>query len=236
MIEFNHAIPWDLIARILVGSFLGALLGLERGIHGQAAGLRTHILVSTGSAVFMILSINVANFGVPILPEITRVTDPGRIAAQIVTGIGFLGAGAIIKDGFTIRGLTTAASLWITAAIGMAAGAGFFFIAFITTMIALFSLVVLHNIEKLYPKDVYRELKITVPLETNVSQILALVESHQIKIIHFDLKRDYDQQLMMVEIFLRLIHKSTADSASHTIIEALEKAEIPMRSAEWRHD
>ena len=97
----------DLIIRMLLASLLGGLIGLERDLHGRAAGLRTHLLVSLGAAVFTILSElvsrNSAGTGI--------MTDPGRIAAQIVTGIGFLGAGVIIKEGVNVRGLTTAACL-----------------------------------------------------------------------------------------------------------------------------
>src|SRR5919106_2515279 len=101
--------------RLLLAAVLGACVGLEREIHEHPAGMRTHLLVSLGAAGFTVLSI--AGF-----PSVGA--DPARVAAQIVTGIGFLGAGAILKEGATIKGLTTAASLWVVASIGMAAGAG----------------------------------------------------------------------------------------------------------------
>lgn len=129
--------PLDLAAdsgyalRLLVAAILGALVGLEREIHDHPAGMRTHLLVSLGSGGFTVLSI--AAFPAP-------GADPGRIAAQIVSGIGFLGAGAILKEGVTIRGLTTAASLWAVAAVGMAAGAGAWVIAVTITAIAIISL------------------------------------------------------------------------------------------------
>jgi putative Mg2+ transporter-C (MgtC) family protein len=127
--------PWNLIVRILVAAALGGILGLERDIHGRGAGLRTHLLVSVGAALFMILSIRVATFGVVAGLDFSKVTDPGRIAAQIVTGIGFLGAGVIIREGFSVRGLTTAACLWVAAAIGMASGAGQYMVASTTTVL-----------------------------------------------------------------------------------------------------
>ena len=129
--------PIDLAAdaglaiRLLVAATLGALVGLEREIHEHPAGMRTHLLVSLGSAGFTVLSIFA--FAAP-------GADPGRIAAQIVSGIGFLGAGAILKEGATIRGLTTAASLWAVAAVGMAAGAGAWIVAVTITAIAIISL------------------------------------------------------------------------------------------------
>ncbi|HEV8699224.1 MAG TPA: MgtC/SapB family protein [Candidatus Limnocylindrales bacterium] len=117
--------------RLLFAAILGATVGLEREIHDHPAGMRTHLLVSLGSAGFTVLSIA----GFP-----ATGADPARVAAQIVTGIGFLGAGAILKEGVSIHGLTTAASLWVVAAIGMAAGAGAWVTALTITLIAIVSL------------------------------------------------------------------------------------------------
>jgi putative Mg2+ transporter-C (MgtC) family protein len=128
----------DLAFRMLIAAVLGAAIGLEREIHEHPAGMRTHLLVSLGSAIFTVLSIygfqGVAANGV------AATVDPTRIAAQVVSGIGFLGAGAILKYGTSIRGLTTAASLWTAAAIGMAAGAGEWLIAAVGTFLVVFSL------------------------------------------------------------------------------------------------
>lgn len=121
----------DLVARLVVAAILGALIGLEREVHEHPAGMRTHLLVALGSAGFTVLSIEA--FAAP-------GADPARIAAQIVTGVGFLGAGAILKEGATIRGLTTAASLWAVAAVGMAAGSGAWLVASVTTILVLVSL------------------------------------------------------------------------------------------------
>src|SRR2546423_6996773 len=113
----DFTLQLDLSVRLLIAAALGAVIGVEREIHGHPAGMRTHLLVALGSAIFTELSI----FGFQ--STTSTPLDPSRVAAQIVSGIGFLGAGAIIKDGASIRGLTTAASLWATAAIGLAAGA-----------------------------------------------------------------------------------------------------------------
>jgi putative Mg2+ transporter-C (MgtC) family protein len=124
----------DLALRLLVAAVLGALVGVEREIHDHPAGMRTHLLVAMGSAAFTVLSI----YAFP--PNRTGSADPARVAAQIVSGIGFLGAGAIIKDGLSIRGLTTAASLWAVAAIGMSAGAAAYGVAAAGTIIVVLSL------------------------------------------------------------------------------------------------
>ena len=128
----------DISFRLLVASVLGAAIGLERELHAHPAGMRTHLLVSLGSAAFTVLSIFF--FETPAAPNGSIPTDPSRIAAQIVSGIGFLGAGAILKYGTSVRGLTTAASLWATAGVGMAAGAGAWFVAVVTTVLIVFSL------------------------------------------------------------------------------------------------
>jgi putative Mg2+ transporter-C (MgtC) family protein len=141
----------ELVLRLVVTVGLCGLVGLERESRDQVAGLRTHIIVGLGSALFTIVSAyGFEGFtgGQPD-PNVRIQLDPTRIAAQIVSGIGFLGAGAIIRQGFNVRGLTTAAALWIVAAIGMAAGAGYYEAAVATTAIALPSLIVFRRVRPL---------------------------------------------------------------------------------------
>jgi putative Mg2+ transporter-C (MgtC) family protein len=128
----------DLSLRLIVAAALGAAVGAERERHGHPAGMRTHLLVALGSALFTVMS--AYGFGRADGGAGSPPIDPTRIAAQVVTGIGFLGAGAIIKYGTSIRGLTTAASLWSTAAVGMAIAAGWWLIGGVATAIVLFSL------------------------------------------------------------------------------------------------
>jgi len=225
--------PWNLIIRILVAAVFGGVLGLERDIRGRAAGFRTHLLVCAGSALFTILSSHISTSGVFTPSDFTAVTDPGRIAAQIVTGIGFLGAGVIIKEGFTIRGLTTAACLWITAAIGMATGAGFYTIAALTTLLALFSLLLLRRLERFYRRDSYRDLEITVPNEVNIQKVIDTVRDIGIMIVFFDLERDYENRVTTARMSLRLFHRGSADDLSHRLIEKLEQSHIPIKSIKW---
>jgi putative Mg2+ transporter-C (MgtC) family protein len=129
----------DVAVRLLVAAVLGAVIGIEREIHDHPAGMRTHLLVSLGAAIFTVLSI----YGFAAPPG-GAPPDPTRIAAQVVSGIGFLGAGAILKFGTSVKGLTTAASLWATAAIGMGAAAGAWVAAILGTAIILASLWPLH--------------------------------------------------------------------------------------------
>jgi putative Mg2+ transporter-C (MgtC) family protein len=125
--------------RVVVAAGLGGAVGLERELREREAGFRTHLLVSVGSCLFTLVSAYGFNEFLVGGGNVVR-TDPTRIAAQIVTGVGFLGAGAIIRQGFSVRGLTTAATLWVVAAIGMASGAGYFSAAVITTALVIFSL------------------------------------------------------------------------------------------------
>ncbi len=125
----------DFIIRLLVASILGAFIGLDREYRTKAAGFRTHFLVALGSALFMIISVH----GFDYLPkdQMTLRMDPARIAAQVVTGIGFIGAGTILLNKNVIRGLTTAAGLWVTAAIGMACGVGMYALASVCTILVI---------------------------------------------------------------------------------------------------
>lgn len=136
------------LLRLLLATILGGLIGIERQIGGQYAGFRTQILVCVGSCLFSIISVNSFKL-------LGASVDPTRIAAQIVVGIGFLGAGAILRYGITIRGLTTAASLWMVSAIGMASGFGEYIIALLSTAIVLISLTVLRRIEDILPINRY---------------------------------------------------------------------------------
>ncbi len=129
-------VRWDLAARIAIAAILGGIVGLEREWTGHPAGLRTNILVSVGSCLFTALSIE----GFPLRGQ---AQDTARIAAQIVTGIGFLGGGALIQTRGHVRGLTTAATIWMIAAIGMAVGTGLYFLAVFSTLLTVGVLVLL---------------------------------------------------------------------------------------------
>lgn len=130
------------VARLLLSLLLGGLIGLERELHGRPAGLRTHILVCLGSALTMVIGAEVRASAIGVS------VDPTRMAANVVSGIGFLGAGTILREGVNVRGLTTAASLWVSAVIGLAAGAGTYISAVSTTALALLALGLMSWIER----------------------------------------------------------------------------------------
>lgn len=134
----------QVIMRLVLSVILSGLIGLERQLHRRTAGLRTHILVSLGSCLIMLTSLYVFDIYKNKVP-----LDPGRIAAGVITGIGFLGAGTIIREREGIKGLTTAASLWVVAGIGLAVGCGFYSASIFTTVLALIVLFFLRYIERL---------------------------------------------------------------------------------------
>jgi putative Mg2+ transporter-C (MgtC) family protein len=177
----------DVVARLLLAAVLGAVVGLEREIHDHPAGMRTHLLVSVGSAGFTVLSIYA--FQAP-------GADPARIAAQIVTGVGFLGAGAILKEGATVRGLTTAASLWAVAAVGMAAGAGSLIVALAVTFIVVVSLWPLRRVtDRFVDRDQHRVRLVLATDLHGLSRIVEAIGEAGGTIAHLATTRELDQRL-----------------------------------------
>ena len=134
----------DIFIRIVVSVVLGSIIGLERELTNKSAGLRTQIMVCLGSCIFTILSIYGFSTAVTLYP----LGDPSRVAAQIITGIGFIGAGTVLRQGLTVTGLTTASTLWIVSAIGMACGCGQLKIAVASTILAVLVLVIIRVIER----------------------------------------------------------------------------------------
>ncbi len=150
----------EIAARLGLAVLLGGIIGMEREMHGRAAGLRTHILVCLGAAVLVIGGAEMQQAVSALHPGLEFRPDPTRLAAGIVTGIGFLGAGAIIRSADTIHGLTTAACVWLVAAIGIACGAGYTGLASAGTAMALVALVGLSRIERFLPADRYHRLHV----------------------------------------------------------------------------
>lgn len=191
------------LVRILLAAFLSGLIGLEREMHGRAAGLRTHILVGIGSCLIMLTSFYVHQlYGSP--------ADPSRIAAQVVSGIGFLGAGTIIRFRASIRGLTTAASLWAVAGIGLAVGAGIFLPALFSTFVILFTLFILSEVER---KTLRRSLYKVLQIETSgqmdqLAKIRKLLGEYRTEIRDLDLRcLDREKAKYLIEINLRILDK-----------------------------
>jgi putative Mg2+ transporter-C (MgtC) family protein len=194
-----------IIFKLLLSALLGGLIGLEREMHARAAGLRTHILVATGSTLIMMIS----HYMFFLYQDHTSSTivrlDPGRIAAMTITGIGFLGAGTIIQSKEIIRGLTTAACLWIIAAIGLAVGCGFYLPAIVTAVIALFSLYLLHYLENFLKKDWYRKITvITDDTNDTFSSIEDVLTTHRIHILKVGFDKNLSQQEITYHVDIRM--------------------------------
>jgi putative Mg2+ transporter-C (MgtC) family protein len=182
---------WDVVGRLAIAAALGAAVGIERELREREAGIRTHLLVSLGACLFTI----VGAYGFHNFSGV----DPTRIAAQVVTGIGFLGAGAIIREGISVRGLTTAASLWVVAAIGMAAGAGYYWPAVAgtaLTVIALWPLRALayRTIERLRPPE--RRLVVELREGASVKRLLDMFSD----VRQVDVEDERDRRVVTVEL------------------------------------
>jgi putative Mg2+ transporter-C (MgtC) family protein len=219
----------DILVKIGVAALLGAAVGFERDKHGRAAGLRTHLLVAMGASVFTVISAKVAAGA----HADGFVADPGRIAAQIIAGIGFFGAGVILKSGNHVRGLTTAACLWTAAAIGMASGAGFYTLAVAATVLALVGLVLLKFFERSYAKDSYRTLTVVTGIGTTASDIIALVKRSGLTVLSCDIERNYTSGTMITRLSIRLYHRGITDKLAHGIIGSLETSPLGVREVKW---
>src|SRR5262245_22952723 len=157
----SGALLGDILLRLVVALALGGALGIERSYHGRPAGFRTHALVGLASGALMLVSVYESEWFRTPGTLIRAAIDPTRMAQGIMTGIGFLGAGVIMREGLTVRGLTTAASIWITAGIGILVGIGFFFPAVITTILALGALAGFRWIERNIRTESYAELAVS---------------------------------------------------------------------------
>ncbi|BBH22227.1 MgtC family membrane protein [Paenibacillus baekrokdamisoli] len=166
-----HISNLELTIRLVLALILGGLVGLERELGGHSAGFRTHILVSLGSAGIVLLSMyGFAEFAAE--PNVRL--DPSRLAAQVVSGIGFLGAGTILRTGITVSGLTTAASLWVVAAIGLTVGAGFYYGSAALTLLVVINLFLLNKFERKFSRN-KRKRELVMKIQKSSSSLNKVV-------------------------------------------------------------
>ncbi len=190
------------LARLALAAVLGGAIGFERELREREAGLRTHLLVCLGSALFTIVSAYGFRDFLTSGDQVIR-ADPTRIAAQIVTGIGFLGAGAIIRQGLSVRGLTTAATLWVAAAIGIAAGAGYYSGAVLGTVVTLIALWPLRLaayrvFERLRPEE--RSIVVQLRHGTRAAELLDVLEEKHARVEHFQLEDEHDRRIVTMTL------------------------------------
>src|SRR5690242_499440 len=179
----------EMILRLLAALGAGALIGYERSFHGRPAGLRTHVLVCLASSLLMLVTVYEAHW---VRTTVEARLDPTRMAQGIMTGIGFLGAGVIVKEGINVRGLTTAASIWITAAIGVLAGVGLFMPMSFAVIIALLVLTVFRVIEQRVPTLAYYYFDVKYERESNLSEeaMRALLKKLGFSVANFSYRLD----------------------------------------------
>ena len=193
----------ELVLRLFISALFGGLIGLERETLKRPAGLRTHILVSVGSALLMLVSIGLV---APFAGTPNTNLDPGRIAAQVVSGIGFLGAGTILRHGASIKGLTTAASLWVSAAIGLAVGGGFYLVAVVTTVIVMIALVVLRSLEyHILPGRAFEEINVVVEdVPGVIGRVTSLMGRRGVDIRSIEVEERVDSATMVLHLIVDL--------------------------------
>lgn len=194
----------ELIVRLVLASFLGGIIGLEREVHGREAGVRTYLVVALGSALIMLVS-EYMFLKYRFESAAALRVDPGRIAAQAITGIGFLGAGVILRYQNSIRGLTTAACMWVACGIGLAVGAGQYLAGTVVSALTVIALTGLKSFEKRLNRDWYRDLVVlSEDRKDRVEQIEMVVKNYQAKITSLNIKKDFQKKEILMSLRLRV--------------------------------
>ena len=201
----------EIVFRLVAALLAGGLIGLERSHRGRPAGFRTHALVCLASSLLMLVTVFESHW-MPHDAAARIVLDPTRMAQGIMTGIGFLGAGAIIKEGFTVRGLTTAASIWITAAIGILTGVGFYFAAGIGTVLALGTLSTFRWIEARLPTETYSLFMVRFAREAAMAEpaLRSLVKAHGFSLHNLSYRLHGDASQLEYRMVLRTMDAGNA--------------------------
>ena len=197
---------WEGILRLLVAATLGALIGTEREYHGRSAGFRTQLLVALGSALAMLVSLEFGKlYGQLPSSQVLRI-DPARVAYGVMGGVGFLGAGVIIHYQAGVRGLTTAASLWCTAAVGLACGVGMYGVAVIASFSVIFALFVLSKLDDYIPSRGTKTLTALVPAgqADTMARLEKLLAERGAKVVNADYERDFREQTEKITFYLSL--------------------------------
>jgi putative Mg2+ transporter-C (MgtC) family protein len=210
----------EISQRLLLALLFGGLIGLERSYHGRPAGFRTHALVCLSTSLLMLVSVYESLWFTPPDSNFVRVAlDPTRVAQGIMTGIGFIGAGAIIKEGLTVRGLTTAASIWMTAAIGVLIGIGFYYPAVVSTGLTLGTLSVFRWIESKVPVQFYAQFVVRFAREAIMpeNELRTLVAKHQFSIANLSYRFDKVDGFFEYRMIIRTGGSTNARSLAETL-------------------
>jgi len=208
----------DIVIKIVLSLILGGIIGLEREYHGRPAGLRTNILVCLGSTILIIASRSLPVAVEELGFEGNFVIDPARLAAGIITGIGFLGAGVILKTTDFIRGVTTAACVWFCAALGIIIGMGFYILAVASAGLALFVLIFLDRLGSVIYPVAYRKIKILTRLEHPLElteKCKSILKKHKVLIQDIDYSQDNKNQELELTFYIRTHHREVGAGLTH---------------------
>lgn len=202
--QITDVVDIDIVIRLLASLAVGGLIGLERSYHGRPAGFRTHSLVCLSTSLLMLVTVYETRWFPGTTPGHISL-DPTRMAQGIMTGIGFLGAGTIIKDGLSVRGLTTAASIWITAAIGILIGIGFYFPAGVATLLTLGTLSVFRWIESRMPAQFYAQFAIRFARNEAMPEIemRRLLEEYGFTVANLNYRLDVEGDFFEYKMVIR---------------------------------
>lgn len=198
--------------RLLIAAGMGLIIGLERERHGRPVGLRTNIVVTVSSCLLMILSIDLAGLFEGATSQGTLRIDPGRIASYAVAGMGFLGAGAIIQGQGRVQGLTSAASLWVSNALGLAVGAGFILPALAATVLVLIALLPLRYLESHLSRDI--ETRITLEFGNtldHIQEVVTLLNKHRVRILYLNYRTDLERNHSAYEVGIQYHRSESRD-------------------------
>jgi putative Mg2+ transporter-C (MgtC) family protein len=217
-VEVFDGVYFDIAVRLLASLVVGGLIGLERSYHGRPAGFRTHSLVCLSTSLLMLVTVYETRWFSSIAPG--RISlDPTRMAQGIMTGIGFLGAGTIIKDGLSVRGLTTAASIWITAAIGILIGIGFYFPAAVATILTLGTLSVFRWIENQIPAQFYAQFVIRFARNEAMPELemRRMLEDYGFTIANLNYRLDVESDSFEYQMVIRTNSEANASRLAQAL-------------------
>jgi putative Mg2+ transporter-C (MgtC) family protein len=224
---FGDILMFDIctvFGKLLIAAILGGFIGWEREKRGRPAGLRTHLLLCVGVTLMMLVSEHIfVHYQVYKSDSVLRI-DPARIAAQVVTGVGFLGAGTIMRFRASVRGLTTAASLWVVSGIGLAVGSGFILPAVFTTIIAIITLIFLPKVEGEMEKDKYMTIKMLISGQEHfLDNIKNILEKNSVKLQNYKFEKDVQKEEIVYDMNVKFKDEKMLVLATDDMIKTIKE-------------
>lgn len=218
----------EIVLRLLLGTLIGGVIGFERQIHGRPAGLRTHILVCVASVLLMIVSEYYHYLGV-MDPSYVR-ADPGRIAAGAITGVGFIGAGVVLKTGFSIQGLTTAACIWVVSAIGLSLGSGLYLAGIVTFIVTILSLTLLRFAERKMPKLTFSYVTVSADAALREEDVLSIIDKSGLSVSNIDYEKCSDSHITTLTITVSYYRREALATFQNTIFSLPQVIRVCIKS------